>query len=359
MKTALKLLAVALSLSLLTVILLLQPSVQDQLIKVVIRKNMDNSDRGALFQDDALRLLVCGSSSPFPSEDRARPCLAVIAGGKFYVVDTGPGSWNRMALLRIPGERIGGVFYTHFHSDHIGDLGEFNMQTWVAGRPGPLPVYGPEGVQRVVAGFQEAYALDNGYRIAHHGAALLSPDRGLMQAHPLALSSDGQRTEVLRDGELSISVFPVSHAPIAPAVGYRFDYKGRSLVISGDTVKDAHLTAAAQGVDLLAHEAQNQQMVAQIQATAGELQRSRLEKVMGDIPSYHTSPVEAAEIANAAGVPLLLMYHLTPPPPNALAERVFLRGVSEIRKQGTVLAHDGLLIELPLSGGPAHLEQLH
>ncbi len=358
MKTVLKLFAVVAVLALLTAILLRQPWVQDRLIKVVIHKNMDNSDRAVLFEDNALRLLVCGSSSPFPAEDRARPCLAVIAGGKFYVVDTGPGSWNRMALLRIPGERIGGVFYTHFHSDHIGDLGEFNMQTWVAGRPGPLPVYGPEGVQRVVAGYQEAYALDNGYRIAHHGAALLSPENGLMQAHPLALNDDGQRTEVLRDGDLSISVFPVSHAPIAPAVGYRFDYKGRSLVISGDTIKDAHLIAAAQGVDLLAHEAQNQGMVAQIQAVAGQLQRSRLEKVMGDIPSYHTSPVEAAELANAANISLLLMYHLTPPPPNAVAERVFLRGVDAVREHGTVLARDGLLIELPLAGGAARIEQL-
>ncbi len=359
MKTLLKLFAVVAALSLLTAVLLRQPSVQNRLITAVIHRNMDDADRAALFEDDALRLLVCGSSSPFPSEDRARPCLAVIAGGKFYVVDTGPGSWNRMALLRIPAERIGAVLYTHFHSDHIGDLGEFNMQTWVAGRPGPLPVYGPEGVQRVVAGYQEAYALDNGYRTAHHGAALLVPENGLMQAHPFTPNEDGSRAEVLRDGDLRISVFPVSHAPISPAVGYRFDYKGRSLVISGDTVKDAHLTAAAQGTDLLVHEAQNQEMVAQIQAAAGELHRPRLEKVMGDIPSYHTSPVEAAEIANAAGVPLLLMYHLTPPPPNALAERVFLRGVSAIRERGTVLARDGLLVELPLSGEPARIEQLH
>ena len=331
------------------------PAVQDHLVGAAMRRNMDNSDRQALFADDALRLLVCGSSSPFPAEDRARPCLAVIAGGKFYVVDTGPGSWNRMALLRIPGERIGAVLLTHFHSDHIGDLGEFNMQTWVAGRPAALPVYGPPGVERVVAGFTEAYALDNGYRIAHHGADFLPTEKGLMQAHAVDAKAGPQ--PLFSEGELRVTIFPVHHNPIEPAVGYRFDYKGRSLVISGDTIKDAQLTAVAQGADLLAHEAQNQEMVARLASTAGELQRPRLQKVFGDIPDYHTSPVEAAEVANAAGVKQLLLYHLTPPPPKLL-EGVFLKGVRQIRPQGAAVARDGMLVEMPLAGGEPTIRQL-
>lgn len=338
--------------------LLQVPAIQDRLIDAAIRSRMDESDRQALFADDALRLLVCGSSSPLPAPDRARPCLAVIAGGKFYVVDTGPGSWNRMALLRIPGQRIGGVLLTHFHSDHIGELGEFNLQTWVAGRGAPLKVWGPAGVERIVAGFNEAYALDAGYRTAHHGADMLPPADRLMQPQPLALAADGSAQVAFTDGELTVRVFPVTHTPIEPAVGYRFDYKGRSLVISGDTIKDAHLIEAARGADLLAHEAQNNDIVAKMGKTAGELGRPRLQKVLGDIPSYHTSPVEAAEIANAAGVPLLLMYHLTPPPPNRIAESVFLRGVDTVRDHGVELARDGTLVELPLGGGPATVRVL-
>lgn len=340
-------------------LLLRLPAVQDRLIDAIMRSRMDNSDRLALFDEDALRLLVCGSSSPFPSEDRARACLAVFAGGKFYVVDTGPGSWNRLALLRIPGERIGGVMYTHFHSDHIGDLGEFNMQTWFAGRPGPLQVYGPSGVERLVAGYQEAYALDTGYRIAHHGADLLPLQNSRMHAHPLTLNAGGGLSSVFTEGDLKVSVFPVTHTPVAPAVGYRFDYKGRSLVISGDTIKDAQVVAAARGADLLAHEAQNQQLVAQLRQVAHDLGRTNMEKILEDIPSYHTSPVEAAQAANEAGVATLLLYHLTPPPPNRQAEVPFLRGVAAVRPQGTVLARDGLLIELPVAGGEARVRQLN
>lgn len=358
MRKVLTLLLIVLLLAGASLLLLSRPGVQDALMERIARAHMDPALRADLFKDDALRLVVCGSSSPLPSENRARPCLMVIAGERYYIVDTGPGSWNRLALLRIPAERIGGVLFTHFHSDHIGDLGEFNMQTWVGGRPGPLPVYGPEGVERVVAGFQEAYTLDNGYRTAHHGAALLPPERGLMQAHTLALDANGGMTPVLQDGELQVRVFPVTHKPISPSVGYRFDYKGRSLVISGDTVRDAHLLAAARGVDLLAHEAQNQEMVARMKQIAGSLQRPRLEKVFGDIPDYHTSPVEAAQLANEAGAGLLLFYHLTPPPPNRLAEAVFLRGVDAVRPKGTVLARDGMLIELPTAGGAAQVRQL-
>src|SRR3546814_19470906 len=65
---------------------------------------------------------------------------------------------------------------------------------------------------------------------------------------------------------------------------------------------------------------------------------------MADIPDYHTTPVQAAESATEAGVPLLLLYHLNPPPPNPIAARVFLRGVSAIRKDGVLLARDGMLI---------------
>ena len=79
---------------------------------------------------------------------------------------------------------------------------------------------------------------------------------------------------------------------------------------------------------------------------------------MHDIPSYHTSPVEAAESANEAGVKLLVLYHLTPSPRFGVMERVFVRGVADVRKGDWTLADDGLLIELPAGSAEVRTSQM-
>jgi ribonuclease Z len=209
----------------------------------------------------------------------------------------------------------------------------------------------------VVAGFSEAYALDMGYRAAHHGADFMSPAIGRMQAAPIAFA-EGRTSEIVHDADgLRITAFLVDHAPIAPAVGYRFDWRGRSVAVSGDTVKSANLIAAAKDADVLVHEAQANQIVKTLAEVAAS-RRPRMAKIFTDIPSYHTTPVEAAEAANQANVKLLVLSHLTPPPTNAFVERVFLRGVSDARASGWVLADDGLLVTLPADSESVRTSEL-
>jgi ribonuclease Z len=338
------------------------PAVQDALFDRMATAAM-NRDREAILKDDALRAVVCGSSSPMPDRHRAKACIAVIAGGKIYIVDTGPGSYGNLSVWGVPIQHIGAVFFTHFHSDHIGDLGEFNMNSWGLGRTAPLDVYGPPGVERVVAGFSEAYALDESYRIAHHGAELMKPDLWKMVPHAVALNGEPtparDRTAIaFDDGTLKVTAIEVNHSPIEPAYAYRFDYKGRSIVISGDTAVHEPLAKAAAGADVLFHEAQGQDMLKKLQAIANEAGNARLMHILHDIQNYHSSPIEAAKIANEANVKLLVFYHFTPPLLNVVAERILTRGVDDVRPEGCLVSNDGTLIELPFGSNEIKVSSL-
>jgi ribonuclease Z len=139
----------------------------------------------------------------------------------------------------------------------------------------------------------------------------------------------------------------VDHGPVKPAYGYRFDYAGRSVTISGDTSYYPPLAVAARGSDVLVHEAQSNVLVGILGEALARAGRPRPAKIMHDIPGYHTTPVDAARLANLARAKLLLFTHINPPLPNEIAERAFLDGVSDVRPDGWLLGRDGTLIRLP------------
>ena len=316
-------------------------------------QSMSARTNTAPLEDDALRVAVCGSSAPLPSESRAKACVAVFAGGKFYLVDAGPESVENLVLWGVPLSSVGGVLLTHFHSDHIGDLGELNLQTWAGGRQAPLAVYGGPGVERVVAGFNDAYRLDQGYRTDHHGEDVMPSKTWPMVAHPVEL--DGPPTParnrtglVFDDGALRITAIEVNHAPIAPAYAYRFDYKGRSAVITGDLKYHPPLAKAAKGADLLVSEAIATSMTRALGSAAREAGRNQTATIMHDIEDYHITPEEVATIANDANVKLLVYYHLLPAPDGFLMRRLFAQGVDEARRGDWTIADDGSLYTLPI-----------
>ncbi|MCP4905752.1 MAG: MBL fold metallo-hydrolase [bacterium] len=303
------------------------------------------SIRSELLEDDALRVFLCGTGSPLPDADSAAACTVVIAGGRVYVIDVGPGSQEVAQLAGIPTRALGGVFLTHFHSDHIGELGEWATQSWIAGRTGALHVYGPPGIDRVVGGFKEAYRQDDEYRITHHGLENLPRTATEWLPHTVPYES-GSGTKVLDEGGLVVTAFGVDHKPVEPAVGYRFDYKGRSVVISGDTDKSSNLESVAEGADLLIHEVLIKSLISQVSDATGEAGRPRLQRLSKDILDYHTSPSEAAESANAAGVDTLVFTHLVPPVP-VLREWFFMREV-EAGDVDVMLGEDGMMFRLPV-----------
>ena len=297
---------------------------------------------------DGLKVTFCGTSGPLPVKDRAKTCVAIQAGPAMYMVDVGPESTKNMQTWRMPMAAARAVFLTHLHSDHLGDLGEFNMQSWVAGRPAPLVLVGPPGTEKVAAGFNEAYGPDHGFRNAHHehGIVKLPIADGLLKAQVVPVPASGTAVVWTQDG-LTVTAIVVHHNPVTPAYGYRFDYKGRSVVISGDTIKWPPLAAAAKGADVLIHEAQNADMTRQMSQGLKMLGNDRMSSIMADTLSYHTTPVEAAEIARMAGVKRLVLYHITQAGLPMFTPETFTKGMDAGGPLDWRISKDGMTIELP------------
>ena len=286
---------------------------------------------------DGLKITLCGTSSPLPAPGRAQACVAVETPRHLYLVDAGSGSAATANLAGVPTEKLRGILLTHFHSDHISDIGDFNLNSWVAGRPQPLQVIGPDGVDRIVEGLNITYELDRGYRVSHHGAEFLNPELGILQSRSI-----NEGVIVDEDG-LRITAFEVSHPPIEPAFGYRLDYGGRSVVISGDSLVTDKIVEISDGVDVVLHDAMELQLVQTAENVLRNAGVTRTATVLHDIQDYHATTEDLQRLVDEAEIGLLALYHLVPAPRNAMAVAAFNRSIPE----GALITEDAMVISLP------------
>jgi len=320
-------------------ILLRIPSFQDRLFDRVINLPSNN-----LPKEDALSAVVCGSRSPLPGPG-AEVCILVKAGNDIFVVDIGDGSAANIREWNIPYNQVRAVLFTHLHSDHISDLADFHLSSWInQNRGSKLNVYGPKGVDLVTEGFEKAYQLDYQYRHDHHGKEIAP----ITVAGFNPISIDVSQSVVLEKDGLKITVFEVSHNPIKPAFGYRFDYKNRSIVISGDTSYNENLIKKSQNADVLFHDALSINIIEGMQAFMEKIGRDGVWQILEDIKEYHATTLEAAKAANEANVTHLVLYHLIPAPSNLILKNIFIRGMNDVRKEWT-LSEDGTMVILPLN----------
>ncbi len=301
---------------------------------------------GRLQLGDGLHLILCGTGSPLPNPARAGPCQVVVAGDQAFVVDIGEGGARNLNLMGFDIPALDGVMLTHFHSDHIDGMGPLALFYWTQGTASaPLPLYGPQGVEEVAQGFNAAYGIDHGYRVAHHGAKIVPPTGGGVAARPFTIGKEP--LVVFERGGLKVTAFPVDHSPVQPAVGYRFDYKGRSLVITGDTARTASVEQAAKGADILVHDALQPRLVLSMTDALDAAGQENTATITRDILDYHASPEDAAQSAQVAGVQQLVLTHLVPPIPNAFFYPAFLGDAGDYFDGKIIVGEDGMIFSLP------------
>jgi ribonuclease Z len=236
------------------------------------------------------RVTLLGTGSPVLSVTRFGPSTLVEAGDQTLVFDAGRGTAQRLDQLGVSFARIDAIFLTHLHSDHIVGLPDLWLSGWILSRrTTPWEVFGPAGTAAMAAHLARAFSFDVDIRIkdGRQDAA-----GGQLSAHDIVPGIVYER------GGVKVTAFLVDHGMVAPALGYRIEYGGRTVVLSGDTRFSPKLIAVARGADLLIHE------VALAPTDVGP-----------SAPYYraflhHTTPEQAADVFTRARPALAVYSHI-------------------------------------------------
>lgn len=269
------------------------------------RVNQKSETKTGESSDFVVTLL--GTGNPIPSPRRSGVSTLVEVGGKKLIFDAGRGSASRLAQVRKRGlAQIDHIFLTHLHSDHIMGLSDLWHTGWLRGRKFPLAVSGPEGTRELTTHLRAAYERDFQFRLA-------TPPPGRTPEGFEFAAQDITAGPVYSEDGVVVTAFDVDHGWIHPALGFRVDYHGRSVVFSGDTRFSENLIQHAQGVDLLIHEVSTMNYGDPgIGRAFGipNLDSLAIEKLRARISAAHTTPQDAGTVFARTRPKLAVYSHL-------------------------------------------------
>jgi len=252
-----------------------------------------------------IRVTILGSGDPFVKAGQASASVLIEVANEerdFFFFDLGSGALAHFNGLKLPVTATTKVFLTHLHADHVGDMPTLIWSLAKSGRQAPVEVWGPAG---------ETERLGTRSYTRHLEAAHVW-DTESMKGHPGQSGAHTITTEVPYDrpskvyerNGVTISSFPVTHI-MKGAVGYRIEYKGNSVVFSGDTLPcETLLDACKGGVDLLIHETFPSAAVFAKKANVP------LEHAETVVNKSHTSPAMVGKVFKRAGARMSVMWHL-------------------------------------------------
>ena len=254
---------------------------------------------------DSFEVVLLGTGvGPLVNLQQYGASTLVEAGGERFLFDCGRGATIRLTQAGVPIGSITRVFLTHLHSDHVVQLPDLLLAGWAAGRRAvPLEVWGPAGTRAMMDHLQQAFAFDIHTR--------RDVDEHFPAAGITVVSHDVQEGIVFDEHGVTVTAFLVDHGPVRPALGYRVDYRGHSVVLSGDTRVSENLIRHARGTDVLVHE------VIDADALRARADRPSAE-VVAAIIAHHTTPEQAGEVFSRVH-PRLAVYSHAPNSERVLA----------------------------------------
>jgi ribonuclease Z len=250
----------------------------------------------AAAQGPEIKVTLLGTGSPPAVMNRFGPSILVEAGEQKFLFDAGRGALQRLNQVKVRWRDVQGVFLTHLHSDHVVGFPDLWLTGWLTpGRDVPLQVWGPRGTKKMMSHLEQAYEYDIRIRLYDDRA---SPDGVVILAEDVAGGF------VYEKNGVKVTAFEVDHTPVKPAFGYRIDYAGRSVVLSGDTRVSENLIRHAQGVDLLVHEVAAPETF-QRAGTPPERAKS--------VVAHHVTPEQAGEVFSRTKPKLAVYSHIVLP----------------------------------------------
>jgi ribonuclease Z len=234
----------------------------------------------AAAQGPDIKVTLLGTGCPPPVMNRFGPSTLVESAGQTLLFDAGRGALQRLTQVDVRWQEVQAVFFTHLHSDHVVGFPDLFLTGWLVppGRTVPLPVRGPRGTTRMMSHLRQANDYDIQVRVTNDQ---------LDRAGVVLLARDISEGVVYERSGVKVTAFAVDHAPVKPALGYRIDYAGRSVVLSGDTRVSENLIRHAAGADVLIHEV----MVPDTLLRSG-VPPDRAQRLV----AYHTTPEQAGGV---------------------------------------------------------------
>jgi len=242
-----------------------------------------------------IRVTLLGTASGPPVHvGKAGISTLVEAGGERLLFDAGRGFMQRLVQAGFSMDAVTKLFLTHLHSDHIVDVPDLMLSPWSAApeRKAPLEVWGPHGTRDMMRHLEEAFVFD--IHVRRDVDEKFSPDGIKVIAH------DIREGKVYEKNGVTVTAFLVDHGPAKPSYGYRVDYAGHSVALSGDTRPSDNLVASCKGVDVLIHEAIDLETLRKVVPN---------QRLVETIVARHTTPEQAADIFSRVSPRLAVFSH--------------------------------------------------